>query len=101
MTPDKQGYLPCPTCGVLAPVDRQHPADFCERALDAPLPPCCVTFLCAELAVPGSKYCEEHRHTQQAASVVDIDEPHAIGLPQSARSKPPVTVDDPTLWGST
>jgi hypothetical protein len=33
MTPDQQGYLPCPTCGVLAPEGRPHDAGFCERAL--------------------------------------------------------------------
>lgn len=31
MTPSQQGYHPCPTCGVLAPVDRPHPATFCDR----------------------------------------------------------------------
>jgi len=31
MTPDKQGYLPCPTCGVLAPEGHPHPATFCAR----------------------------------------------------------------------
>jgi hypothetical protein len=31
MTPDRLDYHPCLTCGVLAPVDRPHPATFCER----------------------------------------------------------------------
>lgn len=61
MTPDRYDYHPCPTCGVLAPEGRPHPATFCAR--ERP-----------------------------------VDEPYAIGLPQSARSRP-VTVDDPALWG--
>lgn len=31
MTPDHHGYHPCPTCGVLAPEGKPHPADFCAR----------------------------------------------------------------------
>lgn len=49
MTPDQQGYLPCPICGVLAPEGKPHPATFCARERPAEPP---IDQVIRELTVP-------------------------------------------------
>lgn len=75
MTPDHYGYTPCPTCGVLAPEGRPHPADFCERYRGTWLEPLCVRYVSPD----------------------DADE-----LDDGLSTGPePVTVDVDALWGGT
>lgn len=126
MTPDHYGYTPCPTCGVLAPEGKPHPATFCAR--ERPAEPGLFDMPRQLDAVTGMKaYVEEVRALTLAPLPPLPEGLFHVGLqafnecrcsakpvPHCARcceqgtrscgrceTTPPVTVDVEALWGGT